>query len=80
MNLIKEIDEGDINEPLKNVVRKATENDKKRYIELEEKSKKDIFIVREKVKKLELEMNLFVFLVKVVFPFIILNTCAQPKR
>ena len=58
VSLIKEIDETELSEPLKNVVRKATENDKKKYLELEEKSKKDIFLVREKVKKLGLDMKI----------------------
>ena len=58
VSLIKDIDETELSEPLKNVVRKATEADKKRFIELSEKSKKDIFLVREKVKKMGLEMKI----------------------
>ena len=57
VSLMKEIDEKELSEPLKPAIRKATENDYKRYLELEEKSKKDVFIVREKVKKLELDMK-----------------------
>ena len=56
--LIKDVNESEIEEPLKNVVRKATENDKKKFLELEEKSKKDVFIVREKVKKMGLDMKI----------------------
>ena len=57
VNLIKEINENELNEPLKNVVRKATKEDVKKHEELTEKAKKDIFVIREKVKKLELEMK-----------------------
>lgn len=56
--LIKEIDETEISEPLKQVVRRATDADKKKNEELKEKSSKDIFLVREKVKKLGLEMKI----------------------
>lgn len=58
VNLIKDIDETELSEPLKRVVRKATDKDIKKYEELEEKSKKDVFVVREKVKKLGLEMKI----------------------
>jgi len=58
VSLIKEVDETELNEPLKNVVRKATEKDKKKYLELMERSQKDVFVVREKVKKLGLEMKI----------------------
>jgi len=56
--VIKDIDESDLKEPLKDVVRKATEADKKKYLELKEKASKDIFVVREKVKKLGLDMKI----------------------
>lgn len=56
--LIKEIDETEISEPLKQVVRRATDADIKKNEELKEKASKDIFIVREKVKKLGLEMKI----------------------
>jgi len=57
VHLIKEVNENDLNEPLKCVIRKATKEDCKKYEELTEKAKKDIFVVREKVKKLDLEMK-----------------------
>jgi len=56
--LLKEIDENELNEPLKQVVRLATELDVKKNEELKEKSRKDISIVKEKVKKLGLEMKI----------------------
>ena len=56
--VIKEIDETELNDPLKPVVRKATNNDKKKNDELREKSSKDIFLIRDKVKKLDLDMKI----------------------
>lgn len=55
---VKEIDENELSEPLKKVVRKATENDLKRQKELSEKASKDIFTIRKKVKELELDMKI----------------------
>ena len=47
---VKMLEEKDLPEGLKPVIRKATEKDKKRFEELKEKASKDIFVVREKVK------------------------------
>jgi len=58
VSLIKTINENELNEPLKMVVRKATDKDKKKFLELEEKSKKDILVVKDKVKQLGLEMKI----------------------
>ena len=55
---VKEIDESAISEPLKRVVRKATEQDLKKYEELKRKAEKDIFFVRQKVRELGLEMKI----------------------
>ena len=54
---VKMLEEKDLPEGLKPVIRKATEKDKKRFEELKEKASKDIFVVREKVKKQGLEMK-----------------------
>lgn len=53
----REIDEYTLSEPLKNVLRKATEKDLKTYKELEQKAEKDIILVKNKVKELGLEMK-----------------------
>jgi len=53
-----EIEEIELSEPLKKVVRKATEQDKKKYSELKEKAQNDINLVREKVKKFGLDMKI----------------------
>ena len=58
VSLIKTINENELNEPLKMVVRKATDKDKKKFLELEEKSKKDILVVKDNVKQLGLEMKI----------------------
>lgn len=55
---LKDIDGRDLAEPLKKVVRKATENDFKRQKELSEKASKDIFTIRKKVKELGLDMKI----------------------
>lgn len=54
----KEIDEAAISEPLKPVLRKATEADISKYNALREKADKDIFVVRDKVRELGLEMKI----------------------
>ncbi len=53
---IKEIEE--TNEELKPIVRKATSQDKARWKELCQKATKDIPLIKEKVKKLGLEMKI----------------------
>ena len=53
----KLLDEKDLPEGLKPVVRKATDKDKKRYEELKQKASKDIVVVKEKVKKQGLDMK-----------------------
>lgn len=55
---LKDIDENSLSEPLKKVLRKATEEDIKKQTELKEKAAKDIFLVREKVRELGLEMKI----------------------
>lgn len=55
---VKEIDELDLQEPLKVVVRKATEQDEKKFEELREKAKKDVVLIKDKVSKLGLEMKI----------------------
>lgn len=55
---LKDIDESSLSEPLKKVLRKATEEDLKKQAELKEKAAKDIFLVREKVRELGLEMKI----------------------
>ena len=55
---IKEVEKLDIVEPLKVVIRKATDADEKKNKELCEKARKDIVIIKEKVKALELEMKI----------------------
>ena len=47
-----------IEEPLKDVLRKATQKDKETYQELKERALKDRILVKEKVKQLELEMKI----------------------
>ena len=54
---VKMLEEKDLPEGLKPVVRKATEKDKKRFEELKVKASKDIAIVRDKVKKQGLDMK-----------------------
>lgn len=54
---VKELDQKDLPEGLKPVVRKATDKDKRRYEELKAKAEKDIFIVKEKVKSQGLDMK-----------------------
>ncbi len=54
----REIDELELSEPLKSVLRKATEKDLKNYKELEQKAEKDIVLVKGKVKELGLEMKI----------------------
>lgn len=54
----KEINEKEFSEPLKNVVRVATNEDKKKFAELQEKATKSLVIVKEKVEKLGLEMKI----------------------
>ncbi|MBR2909530.1 MAG: stage 0 sporulation family protein [Clostridia bacterium] len=54
---VKTLDEKDLPEGLKTVIRKASEKDKKRFEELKTKASKDIVIVREKVKNQGLEMK-----------------------
>ena len=56
--ILTDIDENELQEPLKNVLRKATEKDKKVYEELKEKASKDRILVKEKVKELNLEMKI----------------------
>lgn len=55
---VKEIDENSLSEPLKKVIRKATDVDLKKQVELSEKASKDIFTIRNKVKELGLEMKI----------------------
>ena len=54
----REIDENDVSEPLKPIVRKATEKDIKNYKELQTKAQKDLIVVKQKVKQLGLEMKI----------------------
>lgn len=55
---LKDIDESSLSEPLKKVLRKATDEDIKKQAELKEKASKDIFLVRQKVRELGLEMKI----------------------
>lgn len=55
---LKEIDESTLQEPLKKVIRKATKEDLEKQQELKEKASKDIFLIREKVRALGLEMKI----------------------
>ena len=54
----KDVDESDIPEGLKKVVRRATEQDRKKFNELKEKASKDLVVIRDKVKKQGLEMKI----------------------
>ena len=54
----RKLDDVDIVEPLKPVLRKADEKDIKKYEELEQKAVKDIDIVKQKVKELKLDMKI----------------------
>ena len=53
-----QLEEGELSEPLRDVVRKATAQDDKKFLELKQKAQTDINIVRDKVKKLGLEMKI----------------------
>lgn len=55
---LKDIDESTLSEPLKKVIRKATKEDLEKQAELKEKASKDIFLIREKVRALNLEMKI----------------------
>lgn len=55
---LKEIDEKSLSEPLKKVIRKATDADFKKQEELSQRASKDIFTIRNKVKELGLEMKI----------------------
>ena len=54
---MKEFHENDLPDDLKNVVRKATEKDAKRFEELKQKAEKDIPVIKERVKSFGLEMK-----------------------
>lgn len=52
------IDETKLPEELKNVVRKATEQDIKKFEELKKRADKDLVVIKQNVKKLNLEMKI----------------------
>ncbi|MBQ7466642.1 MAG: stage 0 sporulation protein [Clostridia bacterium] len=54
----REIDENQAAEPLKPILRKATEKDIKNFEELQTKALKDLVFVKEKVKQLNLDMKI----------------------
>lgn len=55
---IKTLDNNEISEPLKPIIRKATAEDIEKYIKLKEKAEADIFVIRGKVRELGLEMKI----------------------
>lgn len=56
--ILTDVEESELQEPLKNVLRKATDKDKKVYDELKEKASKDRILIKDKVKELNLEMKI----------------------
>ena len=54
----RQIDEKDVQEPLKPILRKANEKDLRNFEELQTKAAKDLVFIKEKVKQLGLDMKI----------------------